>query len=111
VRGGKLSVPIEGDTPPGWGDTFGKTIRLLDAGDWEEINVKKRGVRVKGVSPGTEERLRHLLESALQQANSNHMAAEEESDGDREREQDASDDASSADAEMTERFRSFASQV
>jgi hypothetical protein len=113
VRGGRLSVQVEGDAPPGWRETFEKTIKLLDAGDWEEIKVKKHGVRVKGVSPGSEERLRHLLESAVLEANANHISPEQEAEDDREAdsELDADDAERSEDAEMTERFRAFASQV
>ena len=112
VRGGKLSVSLAGDEPPGWRDTFEKTIQLLDGGDWEEITVKKHRVRVKGVTPGSEERLRHLLESALLEANSNHIAADQPSGDEPEEHTDAGEDReSSPDAEMTERFRSFATQL
>jgi hypothetical protein len=112
VRGGKLSVSLEGDKPPGWRDTFEKTIQLLDGGDWEEINVKKHRVRVKGVTPGTEERLRHLLESAVLEANANHIAADQPSGDEPEEQTDSDEDPEgSPDAEMTERFRSFATQL
>jgi hypothetical protein len=110
VRGGRLSVPIEGDVRPGWRDTFAKTIQLLDGGDWDAIKAKKQGVRVHGVTPGSEERLRHLLEGAVQEANASHVPADEqqrdddETDGD-----DRAEDT--ADVEMTERFRGFASQA
>jgi hypothetical protein len=106
VRSRRLSVSLAGDVPSGWRGTFEKTIRLLDTADWEEIKLKKAGVRVKGVTPGSEERLRHLLESAVQEANVTHSASEDEEGED---EADADDAGSSEDAEMTERFRSFAS--
>jgi hypothetical protein len=112
VRGGKLAVPIEGDMPDGWRDTFAKTIQLLDAGDWAAIKVKKQGVRVTGVTRGSEERLRHLLEGAVQEANATHVSADERDEDNEDDEHDAAGEgADPTDADMTERFRSFASQV
>ena len=51
------------------------------------------------VRPGAEEGLRHLLESALMQANSGLEEGEDD---------DADDELSEEDREMTETFRSFA---
>jgi hypothetical protein len=111
VHRAKLSVGLGGDLPPGWGDTFQTTVRLLDRGEWEKVKIKKRGVRVGGVIPGSEDKLRHFLESIVQQANADHRQAHESRDSDdspvdeadvgtRAREDDS-------DAQMTERFRGF----
>ena len=70
--------------------------------------LKKHRVRVSDVDPGTEEKLRHFLESVVLQANASRGPDENDS-GDR-------SDAERADSdddlrvEMTERFRSFAEE-
>jgi hypothetical protein len=67
-------------------------VRLLGAGDWGDIEVKKGTVRVTGVEPGSEEKLRHHLEAVVAQANADHVSDDEDE---------------GPDAEMTRRFRSF----
>ena len=74
----------------------------------------KKSVRVADVSEGSEERLRHFLESVVEQANADHQPDEterddsdEDADENEERDDDDRDDAG-PDAEMSERFRSFA---
>lgn len=62
------------------------------------INVTKKQLRVDAVEPGTEADLRHLLESAVLQANSEF----EDDDG------EADDERSDADQQMTDAFRGFA---
>jgi hypothetical protein len=114
VREGKLTVALEGELPRGWKDTFEATARLLGSGDWEEVKLKKQQVRVSGLSPGSEDKLRHFLESVVQQANADHYTADEQSEpGEDASDEDASaqdaenDSEDSPDTEMTERFRSF----
>ena len=111
VRNGKLTVSVAGDPPRGWKDTFEQTARLLSGGEWDNVTLKKRSVRVNGLQPGSEEKLRFFLESVVQQANATHEAPEDEPQD----EADTADEATagserdtSMDAEMTERFRSFA---
>ena len=93
VRNGKLTVSVAGDPPRGWKDTFEQTARLLSGGEWDNVTLKKRSVRV------------------VQQANATHEAPEDEPQD----EADTADEATAGserdtatDAEMTERFRSFA---
>jgi hypothetical protein len=111
VRNAKLSVGLQGDPPPGWGKTFEATARLLDRGEWEKVKVKKRGVRVGGVAPGSEDKLRHFLESIVWQANADHRQAEASAQASTRA--GADDDAGAggreddSDAQMTERFRRF----
>jgi hypothetical protein len=71
VRDGKLRLPVSGTRPRGWSESFERTVRLL-GGDWKKVKLKKRRVQVDGVQPGSEEKLRHFLESAVQQANEEH---------------------------------------
>jgi hypothetical protein len=116
VKQGILTVSIAGDPPRGWKDTFQRTAQLLSNGEWQDISLKKHSVRVEGLRPGAEEKLRHFLESVVQQANATHEEPSDEdtSDDDGATGQDedaddpAKDESPSEDTEMTERFRSFA---
>jgi hypothetical protein len=109
VREAQLTVALEGEAPRGWKNTFERTAALLGRGEWEQVQLKKQTVRVSGVTPGGEDKLRHFLESVVQQANADHLPAETESDEDDGDADDAAEEESGAseDAEMTERFRSF----
>ena len=111
VKDGTLTVSVAGEPPDGWKDTFEKTAALLASGEWDTVRMKKRTVKVEGVRPGTEEKLRHFLESVAQQANATHEPEGDdasEDDGDESAEHgDETGDEKSEDAEMTERFRSF----
>ncbi len=111
VKHGKLTVSLVGDPPDGWTGTFERTARLLSNGEWDDVVLGKRRVRVEGLRPGSEEKLRFFLESVVQQANATH----ELPDGEPQHEADDADEATggddeddSADAAMTQRFRSFA---
>jgi hypothetical protein len=116
VRDGTLTVSVAGEPPDGWKETFEKTAALLSSGEWETVRVKKHAVKVQGVRPGTEDKLKHFLESIVQQANATH-APEDEDDapgdagaesGEDDEPGDAEGEERSEDTEMTERFRSFA---
>lgn len=73
--------------------------RLRRAGTpWDTINVKPKRVKVAGVTPGAEDELRHFLEGAVLQANTDFKP-------------DVADDGESrseADETMTARFQDFA---
>jgi hypothetical protein len=118
VRDGTLTVSVAGEPPDGWKETFEKTAALLSSGEWDTVRVKKHAVKVEGVRPGTEDKLKHFLESIVQQANATHAPEDEDdepADADTESREDeepgdsADDEERSEDSEMTERFRSFAS--
>ena len=111
VKNGKLTVSVAGDPPRGWKDTFERTARLLSNGEWDDVTLNKHAVRVDGLQPGSEEKLRFFLESVMQEANATHEPPEDVAQD----ETDTADEATagsgrdtSTDAEMTERFRSFA---
>jgi len=109
VKDGTLRVDLDGQIPKGWRDSFETTVRLLGHGDWGKVRVKKRAVRVSDVVPGSEEKLRHHLESVVAQANADHREPESggaEENGAHERAEPS--DADGPDAQMAERFRSFA---
>src|SRR5581483_9420996 len=71
VTDGKLAIPVAGEPPKDWKKTFERSVKLLHGGggDWGEVELKKKQVVVAGVSPGTEEKLRHFLEGVVQQVN------------------------------------------
>jgi hypothetical protein len=100
--------------PSGWKDSFEAVARLLaSSADWGEVTLKKKSVAVADVSEGSEERLRHFLESVVEQANADHQpddAERDDSDEDADEDEERDDDSDDAgpDAEMSERFRSFA---
>jgi len=109
VEDATLTVALDGEIPKGWKQSFETTARLLGAGEWGEVKLKKGNVQVSDVTAGTEEKLRHHLEAIVAQANasldeSDDEAQEADGDGDHEN----GSEATGPDAEMTERFRSFA---
>jgi hypothetical protein len=114
VEGSTLTLDVEGDIPSDWKDSFDSVARLLGgSSDWGEVSFKKKTVRVGEVTAGNEDKLRHFLESVVDQANADHRPDDsdrEESDeaGDEAPEERRAEDESGADAEMSERFRSFA---
>jgi hypothetical protein len=108
VKDSKLAVKLEGEIPTGWKQSFETTVRLLGGGEWGKVQLKKRSVQVNKVSAGSEEKLRHFLESVVEQANADHPPKEQQKTDEPEREKAADDDDGGPDAEMTERFRSFA---
>lgn len=116
VDDSKLTVDLDGELPSGWKDSFDAVARLLaSSAEWGEVSLKKQSVRVADVSEGSEERLRHFLESVVAQANADHTP--DESEHENEDEDDADDDDDEGgdekrddgdpDAEMSDRFRSF----
>lgn len=110
VRDSKLTVEVEGDLPKGWKDTFVTTVKLLGGGSWGEIKLKKKTAEVSGATPGSEDKLKHFLESVVQQTNAVHQPEEDEQqeDQDDDGDRDESEQNDTPDAEMSERFRSFA---
>jgi hypothetical protein len=113
VEDSKLTVDLDGELPSGWKDSFDAVARLLaSSAEWGEVSLKgKKSVRVADVSDGSEERLRHFLESVVAQANADHTPDDSDRDEDAEDEADEGGDddrdAASPDDEMSERFRSF----
>ncbi|MGI8571819.1 MAG: hypothetical protein ACR2L9_04225 [Solirubrobacteraceae bacterium] len=108
VHDGELIVKIAGDPPDGWKDSFNATAALLGGRDLGSVELEKRSVHVDGVTSGNEERIRHLLESTVQQANAAHQEA---LDDEEPAQSGGESDDGSADADMADRFRSFASEA
>jgi hypothetical protein len=109
VKNAKLTVELEGEMPSGWKSGFETTARLLGgAGGWGDVSLskKRKTVSVSDVTEGSEERLRHYLESVVEQANATHPSEEPEGENASEDTEDEGDDG--ADAQMSDRFRSFA---
>jgi hypothetical protein len=101
VENAVLTVPLDGEHRKVWKRSFETTVRVLGDGDWGEVKLKKGAIRVSDVAPGTEEKLRHHLESIVAQANAADSEAEAKpGDG-------GGDEPTGPDAEMTGRFRSF----
>jgi len=103
VRGGRLTVEIAGDPGREWSARVRELAERLDrpGSDWGEIAVKKTRLRVKDVAEGAEADLRHLLESAVLQANAEFAPDDEDED-------DGDDEGSEQDRAMTAAFRAFA---
>lgn len=108
VKESKLVVGLEGAIPKGWKQSFETTVRLLGGGEWGKVQVKKRTVQVNKVSAGSEEKLRHFLESVIEQANADHPPKEDEKADEPDRGKAADEDDGGPAAQMTERFRAFA---
>jgi hypothetical protein len=112
VKDSKLTVQVDGDLPDGWSDTFNTTVKLLGGGSWGEIKLDEQKAEVNDLRPGSEEKLKHFLESVVQQANATHCSDEEDEhegdDEDRDEEGDDEEQESDSDKEMADRFKSFA---
>jgi hypothetical protein len=105
VKDGDLTVDLAGEPSAEWAQRVQAVLDRLErrGSDWGATKVTKARIEVKAVTTGAEDDLRHLLDSAVQQANAD-FAAPQESD-------DADDELSEADGAMTEAFRSFADET
>ena len=101
VRGGDLTVALAGDANAEWAERVQAIVERLDrtGSAWGATKVTKAKVTVEAVGTGAEEDLRHLLDSAVQQANADFAP---------DAPQDAGDEPSEEDSAMTDAFRSFA---
>ena len=100
VHEGTLTVNVDGKAKKDWVRRFGAVVGRLDrAGHaWGDISIAKETITVTEVEPGSENDLRHLLESTVQQVNADldeSPAAEPAA-------------ADGADEQMAEAFRDFA---
>jgi hypothetical protein len=107
VKDGELTVEVSGTPNADWARGLESILeRLYRPGSgWGEVEVSKATLRVASVSPGCEADLRHFLDSAVLQVNSN-FAPREEGAGD----DDDGGGGSTQDREMTEVFRSFSGE-
>jgi hypothetical protein len=104
VEDGRLTVPLAGEPPPGFKSALAHVIERLSRGGsaWGEIKVGKARVRVDDVGAGAESDLRHFLEAAVLQANTD-VRAEDDED-----ESGSGGERSEPDQAMTDAFRGFA---
>jgi hypothetical protein len=106
VDDGTLTVEFDGKPSKDWtARVEGVLERLHSHGGgsgWGAIKVTKKKVTVDDVADGSESELRHLLESAVLQANAD-LAADDDEDDD-----GKGDDRSEADQQKTDAFRAFA---
>lgn len=100
-----LTVELAGEMPKGWGKHFKGVLALLEqnSGQWEKIGLRKDRIMVTGVRAGSEDELRHLLESVLLQVNAVFQADQPEPSSEPE-----DDPQAEIDQRMTEMFRGFA---
>jgi hypothetical protein len=105
VKDGDLTVALAGEPSAAWAQRVQAVLELLErpGSGWGATKVTKTRIQVTAVTAGAEDDLRHLLDSAVQQANAD-FAAPEESD-------DAGAELSEADNAMTEAFRSFSDET
>jgi hypothetical protein len=103
VDDGQLAVAFEGKPSAEWRERFEAVIDRLrqSSAHFGEIEVGKAKLKVSDVESGSESDLRHLLESAVLQANAD--AASDEDDG-----EEPDDERSDEDQGMTDAFRAFA---
>ena len=99
VQDGTLTVRLDGRAGKKWCETVDTILKRLGANGG--IEVKGSKITVPDVRQGKEPDVRHLLESAILQANENLGLGETDDD-------EPEDEGSSTDREMTETFRSFA---
>ena len=102
VRDGRLTVEIAGDPGGEWSDRLEEIVARLDrpGSAWGTASVESSTLSVEAVEEGAEADLRHLVESAVLQANAEFAPGEDD---------DRDDDAGSdEDRAMTAAFRAFA---
>jgi hypothetical protein len=109
VREAGLTVSVLGDAPDDWTDYVTDILERLDRGTsaWGDIEVGDDQFEVDAVRRGSESDLRHLLESAVLQANA-HFDLSDVEDDDRDRDEEDEEDDEDHDRQMEETFKSFA---
>ncbi len=71
IDDGTLTVQLAGASSKSWKARFENVLALLDTphSGWGEVSLTKKAIKVSGVQQGSEAELRHFLESAVLQAN------------------------------------------
>src|SRR6476659_10749848 len=107
VKRGALRFDLVGPSSKEWRKRFQAVLTLLGSAhrEWGRVRLVKSRIEVDEPCRGTEPELGHFLESAVFQAN----AGTGRNGGEQRDQAEPTDDrAESAEREMTERFRSFA---
>lgn len=104
IEDGTLIVELTGPNSKVWNERFAGVLTLLDTphSGWGEVRLTKKGIKVGDCQQGTEEQLRHLLESIVMQVNTDTDAQENGTERESESEPDP-------DEQMAATFRGFAS--
>lgn len=104
VRDGRLSVKLSGSSSSDWKRHFESVLALLGArnGEWGDVHLTDKHIKVADLRPGTETEVRHFLESIVVQANS-------DCEPDAPKREDKGEHAA-ADERMTTVFRGFANR-
>jgi hypothetical protein len=103
VQGGKALLPLTESVAKAWRERFEGVLELLGQGStgWGRIELTKKAINVADLEPGSEDELRHLLESVLLQVNTElHEEPEQATD-------DPDDARARRDRQITEKLRSF----
>ena len=105
VSDGRLTVAFTEKPPKDWTERLQAVIeRLAQHGTgWGAIETSKKKLLIDAVQPGAEADLRHLLESALLQAN-----ADANADTDHRADDAVTSSRSERDQALTDTFRAFA---
>jgi hypothetical protein len=105
IRDGTLTVELTGRSSKTWNRHFAGVLGLLESsgGQWGDVEATKKGIEVEEVQEGSEGDLRHLLESAVLEVNSQLELDSDGSDSPSE-----SDPQQAADQRMAATFRAFA---
>lgn len=105
VQDRDLTVALAGEPSAAWAQRVQAVLERLErpGSAWGATKVTKTRIRVKAVTAGREDDLRHLLDGAVQQANADFAAPDQDDAGDGE--------LSEADGAMTEAFRSFSDET
>ena len=107
VDDGTLKVRLAGRGSKGWKRRFDGVVALLDRPhtNWGEVRLEKSALVVDQLREGSEPALRHFLESAVLQANSDTHPGEPVQYG--QGEGDGGERAPGPDERMTSTFRAF----
>jgi uncharacterized protein YjiS (DUF1127 family) len=105
VQGGSLTVALTGRSSKAWRTRFEAVHALLEHSerDWGEVGLTREAIEVEAVREGSEEALRHFLESLVLQVN-----AELEPDDVGEDALTGADPQMASDRRMAATFRGFA---
>lgn len=103
VKNATVVLPLSGAASKAWSERFESVLALLAQGSsrWGQVSVTKRAVKVSELSSGSEDDLRHFLESIVAQVNAELAPRPDEQASQPKNPQAAQDE------QMAERLRAF----
>jgi hypothetical protein len=110
IEEGTLTVELTGSSSKAWKQRFESVLGLLETSHshWGKVRITRKGIHVAEVGQGTETELRHFLESAVLQVNSELPQPEEPTQS--AKDEAHVDEAGQVDRQMTAAFRAFADE-